>query len=405
MVRDTGHLVRVAETYRSHRCSLRCIHIDGQVRLNTIFHGPPTGSFITTMPCQPLMAAILGLEIAYYGYVRSSLHKFDEYHHGGEVESTLETRKYSWKRLIEDHKSRNSGETIDHLLVRCFTQTNFDVSGRCPRRLHGLFDSQKRVVRIEDIKRGNMEEFLSGTSPSAHSSATKQLMRLPVFLFQLPLKQVLAEPSSHHSLTSLISDLERKRGKRFASGYNPDLRPNTAGPDAQPLSYTPLSVQMTIAVGWLVYTLIQISRIWWHNVSSSHQPAIMTESSQPVKTTMQSEAGPPTVYGIPPILASSTAMSSSMSNLSCIGMCAAPPLRSRQRSRTIETVLALAAIPASSLAMMSSMSNLSSIGMCAAPPLRTRQRSRTMTSVVGYPSHSPFVSTLRTVQQHIECVK
>jgi hypothetical protein len=55
--------------------------------------------------------------------------------------------------------------------------------------------------------------------------------------------------------------------------------------------------------------------------------------------------------------------------------------------------------------MMSSMSNLSSIGMCAAPPLRTRQRSRTMTSVVGYPSHSPFVSTLRTVQQHIECVK
>jgi hypothetical protein len=87
---------------------------------------------------------------------------------------------------------------------------------------------------------------------------------------------------------------------------------------------------------------------------------------------------------------SSITMTSSLSNLSSIGLCAAPPLRSRQRSRTIEAVISAAQIPVSSLAMMSSMSNLSSIGMCAAPPLRTRQRSRS--SVVRYASAVPFTS-------------
>jgi len=95
--------------------------------------------------------------------------------------------------------------------------------------------------------------------------------------------------------------------------------------------------------------------------------------------------------------ACSLAMVSSLSNLSSIGLCKAPPLRTRQRSRTIEAVIACAhaQIPLSSLAMMSSLSNLSSIGMCAAPPLRTRQRSRTATStsVVGYASAVPFAFT------------
>ena len=90
---------------------------------------------------------------------------------------------------------------------------------------------------------------------------------------------------------------------------------------------------------------------------------------------------------IPP---SSTSMTSSLSNLSSIGLCVAPPLRTRLRSRTIEAVMSSAQIPVSSLAMMSSLSNLSSIGMCVAPPLRTRQRSRS--SVIGYASAVPFVS-------------
>ena len=92
---------------------------------------------------------------------------------------------------------------------------------------------------------------------------------------------------------------------------------------------------------------------------------------------------------------SSISMTSSLSNLSSIGLCAAPPLRTRQRSRTIEAVISAAQIPVSSLAMMSSMSNLSSIGMCAAPPLRTRQRSRS--SVVGYASAVPFASRKSSV--------
>ena len=92
---------------------------------------------------------------------------------------------------------------------------------------------------------------------------------------------------------------------------------------------------------------------------------------------------------------SSTSMTSSLSNLSSIGLCAAPPLRTRQRSRTIQAVISGATVPVSSLAMMSSMSNLSSIGMCAAPPLRTRQRSRS--SVVGYASAVPFASRKSSV--------
>jgi hypothetical protein len=91
-------------------------------------------------------------------------------------------------------------------------------------------------------------------------------------------------------------------------------------------------------------------------------------------------------------------MTSTISNISSIGLCTAPPLRTRRRSRTIDAVLAFPQIPISSLAMMSSLSNLSSIGLCTAPPLRVRQRSRTAASasVVGYASAIPFTSSFKT---------
>lgn len=49
-----------------------------------------------------------------------------------------------------------------------------------------------------------------------------------------------------------------------------------------------------------------------------------------------------------------------------------------------ESMTKIIEIPTSSYAMMSSLENISSIGMCLAPPLRTRQRSKSMGTVVGY---------------------
>jgi hypothetical protein len=182
--------------------------------------------------------------------------------------------------------------------------------------------------------------------------------------------------------------LERKRNRRFPSGYDANLQLSSPKEEGRK-PYRPLIFRlMTIA-----YCVLQ----WMFDRSQTASVARSLGSSKgPMTSDERRTAKPGTVSELKPhdhvpiraIPQSSISMTSSLSNLSSIGLCAAPPLRTRQRSRTIEAVISGAQIPVSSLAMMSSMSNLSSIGMCAAPPLRTRQRSRS--SVVGYASAVPF---------------
>jgi hypothetical protein len=157
-------------------------------------------------------------------------------------------------------------------------------------------------------------------------------------------------------------------------------------------TYKPLSLSI---IEYLFAALCTLFRSVKHQSASSLSDDLSQstpeEEDQAVEPpTKKSESVPHINTATRAIPASSLAMVSSLSNLSSIGMCAAPPLRTRQRSRTIDAVIACAHVPVSSLAMMSSLSNLSSIGMCAAPPLRTRQRSRGATLVVGYASAIPF---------------
>jgi hypothetical protein len=190
-------------------------------------------------------------------------------------------------------------------------------------------------------------------------------------------------------LIALVSDLEQKRNRRFPSGNNVELRLSPLK-DQGIKPYHPLFFRFIAFLYFMIQEMFERS-----------QTASIARSLGSYKTSRPSDertSAKPSICHLKPdvhipdrgIHHSSMSMTSSLSNLSSIGLCAAPPLRTRQRSRTIEAVISAAQIPVSSLAMMSSMSNLSSIGMCAAPPLRTRQRSRS--SVVGYASAVPFAS-------------
>jgi len=202
--------------------------------------------------------------------------------------------------------------------------------------------------------------------------------------------EVLDDPSKHHALTALVSELELKRNRRFPGGYNTDLRsslPNEQG--RKP--YRPLIIRFFA----FLYCVLQgmfnrsqtatVARAFGTSKESKSLNNVSASAQEPVSKSKSDISISSRV-----IPQSSTSMTSSLSNLSSIGLCVAPPLRTRLRSRTIEAVISVAQIPVSSLAMMSSMSNLSSIGMCVAPPLRTRQRSRS--SVIGYASAVPFIS-------------
>jgi hypothetical protein len=192
----------------------------------------------------------------------------------------------------------------------------------------------------------------------------------------------------------LVSELERKRNRRFPSGCNTDLRLSTpkekGGKPYRPLFFRFIAI---------LFSLLQemFERSQTASVACSFGTSRASRpSDERTSTKLNTCHLKPDVHTpLRAVPQSSTSMTSSLSNLSSIGLCAAPPLRTRQRSRTIEAVISGAQIPVSSLAMMSSMSNLSSIGMCAAPPLRTRQRSRS--SVVGYASAVPFASRKSSV--------
>jgi len=205
----------------------------------------------------------------------------------------------------------------------------------------------------------------------------------------------LDDSTRHHTLIDLASRLERIRNRRFPSGTDTDLQLDPAGGPPDRIAYQPLALSF---VGWLfaiLYTLVVTG-----TEGTARQAVMVTDKPQLAgheKKVAIIEPPAKIIQSVPhlntatrAIPESSLAMVSSLSNLSSIGMCAAPPLRTRQRSRTIDAVIACAQVPVSSLAMMSSLSNLSSIGMCAAPPLRTRQRSRGATLVVGYSSAVPF---------------
>lgn len=187
------------------------------------------------------------------------------------------------------------------------------------------------------------------------------------------------------------------RNKRFPSGTNTDLRLEPADGLPDRTAYQPLALSF---VGWLFAILYSL--VVTGTGGTARQAVMVTDKSRlevhEKKVAIIEQPPGKIIQSVPHINTatraipeSSLAMVSSLSNLSSIGMCAAPPLRTRQRSRTIDAVIACAQVPVSSLAMISSLSNLSSIGMCAAPPLRTRQRSRGATLVVGYASAVPFV--------------
>lgn len=190
--------------------------------------------------------------------------------------------------------------------------------------------------------------------------------------------------------------MERIRNRRFPSGTNTDLRLEPADGLPDRTAYQPLALSFVGSLFAILYTLVVTE-----TEGTVRQAFVVTAKPQLVvdkKKVAIIEPPAKIIQSVPhlntatrAIPESSLAMVSSLSNLSSIGMCAAPPLRTRQRSRTIDAVIACAQVPVSSLAMMSSLSNLSSIGMCAAPPLRTRQRSRGATLVVGYASAVPFV--------------
>jgi len=192
-----------------------------------------------------------------------------------------------------------------------------------------------------------------------------------------------------------MSELDSKRNRRFPIGFNGDLRLSPLKKECRG-TYRPLFfIFMAKLYCFLGVPGATLTQPILASTPSSHRS--MSETKPAHKSTIIVERDGhchPAARAIP---ASSLAMISSLSNLSSIGLCTAPPLRTRQRSRTIDVVIACAQaqIPKSSLAMMSSLSNLSSIGMCTAPPLRTRQRSRTATSasVVGYASAVPFRSS------------
>jgi len=176
---------------------------------------------------------------------------------------------------------------------------------------------------------------------------------------------------------------------RFPSGYNTDLRlsepKKKGGEPYRPLSFRFIAILFSLLQG--MFERSQTASVA-RSFGSSRDSKLSDGNPTIESGTCHSKPEVHTPIRIVP--QSSILMTSSLSNLSSIELCAAPPLRTRQRSRTIEAVISAAQIPVSSLAMMSSMSNLSSIGMCAAPPLRTRQRSRS--SVVGYASAVPFAS-------------
>jgi hypothetical protein len=214
----------------------------------------------------------------------------------------------------------------------------------------------------------------------------------------------LGDSSKHHILIGVVSDLERARGRRFPSGLNVNIGLlHFTTPEGR---YIPL----TFSVLRLVVVAL---REMWSMITHTHMlrpkavcsPAGITKEStatiisiEPESTVTPRSSTPHQNTHTRAIPLSSLSMVSSLSSLSSIGLCSAPPLRIRQRSRTIDAVIACAQaqIPISSLAMMSSLSNLSSIGMCTAPPLRLRQRSSTTSiqvgeGIVGYASAVPFV--------------
>jgi hypothetical protein len=93
------------------------------------------------MTYQPILAALITLEVAFYLRTCHYNHRRGYQEAQSEAEDMKE-RLRKWKQTV----AATPSDGLDQLLARCFTS----------------------VAKAEDIRRGNIEDLLSGRSKSSH---------------------------------------------------------------------------------------------------------------------------------------------------------------------------------------------------------------------------------------------
>jgi hypothetical protein len=93
------------------------------------------------MTCQPILAALVTLEIAFYLLTCQYNHR-SRYQGAQSDAGDMKERVQIWKQTV----AATPSDGLDQLLARCFTS----------------------VAKAEDIRRGNIEDLLSGRSKSSH---------------------------------------------------------------------------------------------------------------------------------------------------------------------------------------------------------------------------------------------
>nr|XP_031863113.1 uncharacterized protein CI109_001591 [Kwoniella shandongensis]KAA5530185.1 hypothetical protein CI109_001591 [Kwoniella shandongensis] len=157
---------------------------------------------------------------------------------GGNASRELDKWLEGWFYSISDKRqlhTRTGTKGFDRLVeaVRSFVEWAGLIEG----------GGEGRTVKMDEIKRGNVEEFLAGT------------------FFNLPLSTLLSQPLSHHALQSMIISLEHRRNFRFGSGYNEGIKPLCPSMKRHlGRRYTPLAVYILMGLveglmGWVLWSV------------------------------------------------------------------------------------------------------------------------------------------------------